>query len=93
MSFMLVTVIPEHVTYEITFLIFLSSVSSRRLLSISLGSLFFNSFPYGFAIEHIILNRENNKSRLFVSNPLGIINPPDCIILGNWVFENFILAD
>ena len=24
---------------------------------------------------------------------ISVINPPDCIILDNWVFENFILAN
>ena len=35
----------------------------------------------------------NNKDGLVASNTLGIIHLLDCIILGNWVFENSILAN
>ena len=80
-------VIPELLIDEIPFLIFLpilsSRVSTRRLLSISIGSLFFNSFPYEFANEFIVQNGGNDKSGLVPSIALGAMNPPDCIILEN----------
>ena len=34
-----------------------------------------------------------NLSRLEVIPDISVINPPDCIILGNWVFENSTLTD
>ena len=52
-----------------------------------LVSILLNSFEYGSRT----LNEKLTKS----SKPhiIPVINPPDCIILGSRVFENFILAD
>ena len=77
------------------FLIFLpfilSPVSRKSLLSISLRSLFFNSFEKHFSIvladDIVFLIGESN-----ILDGLNR-NPPNGTILSNWVFKKFILAD
>ena len=85
-------VIPERVTDETYFLIFLqiilSPISIRILQFNYLVSVLFNSFTYEFATEFIVLNGGNK-----ITIKPGIINPPNCTILNNWVFESSILAD
>ena len=83
---MFVRVDPEPVIDEIHFLNFLPILLTpvpARLLFISLESLFSNFCPYDFANEPIILNGGNNKNGLVASTALGIINPPDYIVLDN----------
>ena len=86
---------------KIFFLIFLSiilgPVSSRRLLFISLGSAFFNSSLYELTIEFYIEFTINFISVIGIGGPNILVasnrNPPACIILYSWLFENLILAD
>ena len=63
--------------------IILSPLSTRRLLSISLGSLFFNSFPYEFFIE--LANDIISLIRMVEPNILGgpNRNSPNFTILDN----------
>ena len=71
--------------------IILSPVSKKCLLSISLGSLLFNSLLNEFLIEfadYIISLIGEPKISLGPNR-----NPPNSTILDKWVFENFILAD
>ena len=88
-------VIPDAVINEIPVLIFLpiiwSLVSRKSLLSIYLQSLFFNSFANEFFIEF-------TDNIISLSGDLNILvrpnrNRPNCTILGNRIFENFISAD
>ena len=68
--------------------IILSPISIRILLFNYLVSVLFNSFTYEFATEFIVLNSGNK-----IAIKPGIISPPNCTILNNWVFESSILAD
>ena len=88
-----VRLIPEPVTLLKLFLpIILSPVSTKRLVSSSLGALFFNSFTNEFFIE---FPGDDIISLIIEANILGGPNryPPKCTILDNWVFEDFVLAD
>ena len=88
-----VRLIPEPVTLLELFLpIILSPVSTKRLVSSSLGALFFNSFTNEFFIE---FPGDDIISLITEANILGgpNRNPPKCTILDNWVFEDFVLAD
>ena len=86
---MFVRVIPEPVIDEILFLIFLpiilSLVSTRRLLFISLGSIFFNPLSYEFAIEFFIAFAIYLISLISIGGPNVSVasnrNPPTYIIL------------
>ena len=73
--------------------IILSLVSTRRVLSISLGSLFLNSVPYEFFIEfaNSIISLTGIDEPIILGGPNRY--PPNYTILDNWVFENFILAN
>ena len=72
--------------------IILRSVSRKRLLSIYLGSLFFNSFTNEFFIE---FTGGDIISLIVKPNILGgpNRNSPNWTILDNWVLKNLILAD
>ena len=68
----------------------LSPVSTKRL-SISWGTLLFNSFPNKFFIEFAddIISLIGELNVLSAPNR----NPPNCTILDNWVSKSFILAN
>ena len=92
---MLVSVIPEFVIAEIPFLIFapraLTPPSTRRFLK---------SFPdvrtpfCSFFSADLISGVANGLRKLNgVGSPKRGKNPPNCIILDNWVFYNFVLVN
>ena len=57
-------------------------------------SIFFNSFEYDLSGNTSTLSgRLTILLKPDVIPDISVKNPPDCIILDKWVFENFILAD
>ena len=83
---MFVRVIPKPVIDEIPFLIFLPIILSPASTKISLFEVF-----YSFA-ANLTNNINPWVSKLKTSGRLNK-SPPDFIILDNWVFKNFVLAD
>ena len=88
---MFLRVISESVIDEIPSLIFLpvmlSPGSSKMSLFTFLAPFLFDYFAIEFTNDISPLAGRFNISRK------SSINPPNCTILDNWVFENFILVD
>ena len=88
---MLFRVVPEPVIDEISFSVILPTISSplsiRRFLFTSLGSVFFNYFPYELSIGFFIEFATEFISLIGIGGPNILVasnrNPSKCIILDN----------